>query len=50
MHRVRWETGIETKGDEYKVNNNYISAYARMFERVYPEHQGFFRKRSSKYD
>lgn len=49
-HQIRWHTGIVTNGEEYKVNNNYISAYARMFEKEYPEHRGFFRKRSSKYD
>jgi len=50
VHRIRWETGVETRGDEFKLNNNYISAYARMFERDFPQYQGFFRKRQSKYD
>lgn len=49
-HRIRWHTSIETQGDEFKINNNYTSAYARMFEREYPEHRGFFRKRQSRYD
>lgn len=50
VHRIRWETGVVTQGDDFKINNNWVSAYARMFEREYPEHQGFFRKRTSKYD
>lgn len=49
-HQIRWHTGVITKGEEWKVNNNYISAYARMFEREHTEYQGFFRKRISKYD
>jgi len=49
-HRLRWETGIETRGDDRKINNNFVSAYARLFERDHPEYRGFFRKRTSRYD
>lgn len=45
LHRVRWETAVETHGDVWKVNNNHTPYYARKFERAYPEHAGFFRKR-----
>jgi len=46
---IRWHTGVAAKG-AYKVNNNYTPFYARMFEESHPEHDGFFRKRKSKFD
>jgi len=54
FHRIRWEmTKPEYKeGEEFKINNNYTSVYARGFMNKYPEHAGFFRLReqSSKND
>jgi len=46
IERVRWQTSIETHGDDYKLNNNYAPFYARMFMEDFPEHQGFFRTRA----
>lgn len=48
VHRIRWYTGIEMKGDTYKINNNYISRYARKFMEEFPEYNGFFRTRQLK--
>jgi hypothetical protein len=45
MHRVRWETEAGDPLGEFKVNNNYVSFYARAFSKAYPEHAGFFRTR-----
>lgn len=48
---IRWHRG--PKGlleDGFKVNNNYSPFYARKFHRMYPQHDGFFRNRKSKYD
>ena len=50
IHRIRWETGVVTQGDDFKINNNWVSAYVRLFERDHPQHAGFFRKRVSQYD
>ena len=47
---VRWHSGTSAEGDNYKVNNNYTPFYARMFEGKHPQHDGFFRKRKSKFD
>jgi hypothetical protein len=45
---MRWETGVTADDPQgFKVNNNYAPFYARMFESVYPEYKGFYRKRSS---
>lgn len=47
FERLRWYSQIETKGDQFKLNNNYRAFYARLFEEKNPEYKGFFRKRRS---
>jgi len=44
MEVVRWKTTVEGSGI-FKINNNYTSRYARMWEANNPQHEGFFRKR-----
>ena len=45
IERIRWETGIVTTGDIFKINNNHRAYYARLWMRMNPEHRGFFRTR-----
>lgn len=47
MNRVRWETdaGDNEFEDGFKINNNHIPFYARMFADHHPEHGDFFRMR-----
>ena len=48
-NRIRWETSIETfTVDEYKISNDYIALYARMFMRDHPEYDGFFKTKEMK--
>lgn len=48
---LRWETGVGSDGkDGFKLNNNWVAYYARLFEARYPEHKGFFRNRRSRAD
>jgi hypothetical protein len=48
-NRIRWETSIETFSvDEYKISNDYIALYARMFMRDHPEYDGFFKIKEMK--
>lgn len=42
---LRWETMISTKGDPYKINNNYAPYYVRLIEEKRPDLTGVFRKR-----
>ena len=46
FHRVRWETMVSGKDDAYKIDDGWISHYARKFMICYPEHDGFFQTRS----
>lgn len=43
---MRWHVDMEKGPDAHvKLNNNYTSRLARMFEEKNPQHIGFFRKR-----
>ncbi len=45
--RIRWHTGVETKGEEFKLGNNHISCYSRLLMIEDPSFIGFFRTRKS---
>jgi hypothetical protein len=44
FHRIRWETMISGEGD-YKIDDGWISHYARKFMDDFPQHSGFFQTR-----
>lgn len=44
FERIRWETMFRASGP-VKLNNNYTSRYARLWEYANPSHRGFFRTR-----
>lgn len=48
VHRIRWHVSVETRGDEFKINNNYVAFLARMFADCFPQHAGFFRMRTQR--
>ena len=48
IERIRWHAEIETRGDVFKINNNHKAYYARYFQHMHPEHDGFFRTRETK--
>ena len=43
VNRIRWETTIVTKGTDFKISNDFIALYARLFHVRYPQHDGFFK-------
>ena len=43
VNRIRWETNIKTTGEDFKISNDFIAYYARLFMEHYPEHKGLFR-------
>ncbi len=48
---IRWHSGVSANGEDgFKVNNNYTSFYARLFEKQHPDQKDYFRKRTSKFD
>lgn len=50
IHRIRWYTEIETRGDAYKINDHWSPFYARMFLKKHPGHDGFFEFRKANAD
>jgi hypothetical protein len=48
VNRIRWETSIETTGDDFKISNDYVALYARLFMAKNPEYEGFFRTKRMK--
>lgn len=48
VNRIRWETSIETQGDDFKISNDFIALYARYFMHKYPQYEGFFRTKQMK--
>lgn len=43
FERIRWHTDVETRGEEFKMSNNYTPYYSRLFMWEHPQYQGFFR-------
>jgi hypothetical protein len=50
VNRIRWYTAVETRGDDFKVNNNFIALYARLLVWQDPSFDGFFQLRECKPD
>jgi hypothetical protein len=48
VNRIRWETSIETEGSDFKISNDFIAYYARLFMHENPEHKGLFRTKPLK--
>ena len=45
---LRWESGIRTTGDEYRLNNSYRAFYARLLIERRPEWADAFRLREQR--
>ena len=43
INRVRWETSLETFGGDFKISNNFIAYYSRLFMEMNPTYKGFFK-------
>lgn len=47
QERIRWHLDVETRGDQFKINNNYRSCYGRLVSILLPdEFKDFFEFRS----
>jgi hypothetical protein len=42
INRIRWESIVVTTGVDYKISNDHIAFYARMFIAKYPQYSEFF--------
>jgi len=48
FHRIRWETMIEEQDGIFKIDDGWISHYARKFANDYPDHKSLFCFRARK--
>ena len=48
VNRIRWEVAMETSGDDFKISNDFIAYYARLFHAKNKQHEGFFRTKKLK--
>lgn len=46
--RIRWNVVVETRGDSFKLNNSYVSRYARLLVQDRPYLAGLFELRKLK--
>lgn len=42
INRIRWETSVVTKGNDFKISNDFIAFYARLWNEKYPEYNYIF--------
>ena len=49
FHRVRWETAVGNYPSDYKIDDGWISHYARKFVKDFPQHKDFFQFRHRKH-
>lgn len=47
FERIRWHLSVETSGDDFKLNNNFRSCYARLLIMEDSSFDGFFLTRTS---
>tara|TARA_B110000858_G_C17534492_1_gene350695 strand:- start:113 stop:412 length:300 start_codon:yes stop_codon:yes gene_type:complete len=48
FHRIRWETAVTNTTVDYKIDDGWISHYARMFVEKHPKYKDFFEFRTRK--
>lgn len=49
IERIRWEVAVNPSRDEdFKINDNFISRYSRLYMDRHAEHRGFFETRKLK--
>ena len=48
VNRIRWEIALKTFGSEYKLPNEFIAYYSRLFMRDHPQYGKFFNTKTIK--
>lgn len=48
LNVIRWNRDISTRGDLFKINNDFVALYARKYLKEHPKEEGFFSLREMK--
>ena len=48
INRIRWEVSVSTFGNEFKISNDFIAFYARLWKAKHPAHQDIFNTKKMK--
>lgn len=48
INRIRYEMFFSTTDKDFKISNDYIAFYSRLFMKWNPKHQGFFKTKPMK--
>lgn len=48
VNRIRWETTVVTQGEDFRISNDFIAWYARLFMHLHPQFSGFFQTKRMK--
>jgi hypothetical protein len=42
INRIRWEVYVITTGVDFKISNDFIAFYARLWRKHYPQYKNLF--------
>lgn len=48
INRIRWETSIITTGHDFKISNDHIAFYARLWIALHPDYKDLFNVKKMK--
>lgn len=48
INAIRWETELKTRGNKFKISNDFITLYARKLQRDNKNFKGFFNTKALK--
>jgi hypothetical protein len=48
VNRIRWETAVITRGDDFKISNDFVALYVRLFQHSHPKYRHMFSTKPAK--
>ena len=48
VNRIRWETSVVTQGDDFKISNDFVALYVRLWRALHPAHAHVFTTKPAK--
>lgn len=48
INRIRWETNVVTGGGDFKISNDFVALYVRLWRVKHPQHAELFEVKPAK--